>query len=153
MPKLIENLKNRSFRHLGGGKRALNTIYVGNLVDAIFLAIDKPGAVGQVFNLTDGELVSKKRFIDAIVQALHLPKPRPLSVPLWLARLIARGMEKRARRRGDQTAPRLTQARLKFLGLNLDFSIDKAKRELGYLPRVDFDQGMKQTMAWYAQNA
>jgi nucleoside-diphosphate-sugar epimerase len=58
-------------------------------------------------------------------------------------------MERRARRRGAAKPPRLTQARLKFLGLNLEFSIEKAKRELGYTPRVNFDDGMKKTLEWY----
>jgi nucleoside-diphosphate-sugar epimerase len=61
-------------------------------------------------------------------------------------------MEGRARRRGDPQPPRLTQARLKFLGLNLDFSIAKAQRDLGYRPRVSFDEGMRETVAWYKQN-
>jgi dTDP-D-glucose 4,6-dehydratase len=38
---------------------------------------------------------------------------------------------------------------LKFLGLNLDFSIEKAKRELGYCPRVSFEEGMAETVRWY----
>ena len=42
-----------------------------------------------------------------------------------------------------RTPPPLTRAGLKFLGYNLDFSIDKAKRELGYHPRTSFDEGMK----------
>ena len=46
-------------------------------------------------------------------------------------------------------APRLTQGRLKFLGLNLDFSIEKAKRELGYRPRSAFDEAMRRTTEWY----
>src|SRR5262249_20145693 len=137
----------------GGGKRALNTIYVGNLVDAVFLAVERPEAVGQIYNLTDGEFVSKRRFIESIVTALDLKKPRPLSVPLWIARIMAASMEKSARKKGATKAPKLTQARLKFLGLNLDFSIEKAKRELGYRPRYSFDEGMRQTMAWYKENA
>ena len=59
----------------------------------------------------------------------------------------------RARRRGDKVAPPVTQGRLKFMGLNLDFSIEKAKRELGYQPRVSFDEGMRQTTAYYKQHA
>jgi nucleoside-diphosphate-sugar epimerase len=153
MPELIENLKQRRVRWLGGGRGALNTIYVGNLVAAILLALDNPDAVGQAYNLTDGEFVTKRRFIEALVNGLDLPKPPPLSVPLWLARIVARFMEKRARRRGSPTPPLLTQARLKFLGLNLDFSIDKAKRELGYLPQFTFDQGMRETIAWYREGA
>jgi nucleoside-diphosphate-sugar epimerase len=153
MPRLIENLRQGKVRYLGGkGKRALNTIYVRNLVDAVFLALDHPQAVGQIYNLTDGEKVSKRQFIETICDALNLPKPTR-SVPLWLARFLTGWMERWARLRGATTAPRLTRARLKFLGLNLDFSIEKAKRELGYRPRVGFDRGMQETMAWYKQNA
>ena len=36
---------------------------------------------------------------------------------------------------------------------NLDFSIEKAKRELGYLPRYTFQEGMYETMAYYQQNS
>jgi nucleoside-diphosphate-sugar epimerase len=148
MPELIENLKARRFRWIGGGKGAMNTIYVGNLTDAIFLALEKPNAVGRVFNLTDGETVSKRRLIEALVKGLDLPRPPFLGAPIWLARIVAHIMEKWARRRGSPTPPLLTQARVKFLGLNLDFSIEKAIRELGYQPRVSFDQGIEKTIAW-----
>jgi nucleoside-diphosphate-sugar epimerase len=151
LPKLITALRQGEFRYLGDGSQALNTIYVGNLVDAIFLAVEQPQAVGQIYNLTDGEGVSKRRFIEAVADGMGLERPRR-SVPLWVARILAWAMERRARRRGAVKAPKLTQARLKFLGLNLDFSIDKAKRELGYRPRIGFDQGMQETMAWYRQS-
>jgi nucleoside-diphosphate-sugar epimerase len=152
LPKVIGNLRRRQLRFIGTGKRALNTIYVGNLVDAIFLALEKPQAVGQVYNLTDGEPVSKRRFIETLVEGLDLPKPRPVWVPLWAARIMAAATEGYARRTGAAEPPALTQAGIKFLGLNLDFSIEKAKRELGYRPRTSFDEGMRQTIAWYRQN-
>ena len=96
LPRLIDSLRSRHFRYLGSGKRAMNCIYVGNLVEAIFLAVERPEAVGQIFNLTDGETISKRRFIESIVSGLSLPKPPPLSVPVWLARILAWGMERRA---------------------------------------------------------
>jgi nucleoside-diphosphate-sugar epimerase len=145
----VDTLRKRKFRWLGGGRKALNTIYVGNLVEAIFLAVEKPQAIGQIYNLTDGELVSKRQFIEALIHGLGLPQPKPVGLPLWLARLFAWNMERKARRINAPHPPRLTQARLKFLGLNLDFSIEKAKRELGYQPRVRFAEGMQQTIAWY----
>jgi nucleoside-diphosphate-sugar epimerase len=152
MPKLIHSLRIRQLRYLGGkGMRALNTIYVKNLVDAVLLAIDRPNAVGQVYNLTDGEAVSKRRFIEAIADALGLEKPTK-APPLWLARVLTSVMERWAKLRGATTAPRLTRAGLKFLGLNLDFSIEKAKRELGYRPAVGFERAIQETMAWYKRN-
>jgi 2-alkyl-3-oxoalkanoate reductase len=153
MPKLLNNLRQRKVRYIGGGKRAMNCIYVGNLVEAALLAVEKPEAVGQIYNLTDGEFVSKRRFIESIADGVGLPRPKPVGVPLWLARLLAWSMERSARKRGDPKPPRLTQGRLKFLGLNLDFSIEKAKRELGFRPRWSFEEGMRETVAWYKQNA
>jgi nucleoside-diphosphate-sugar epimerase len=148
LPNLIEKLRRRQVRYLGSGRQALNCIFVGNLVDAALLAAEKPAAVGQVYNLTDGEAVSKRGFIEAVADGVGVPRPPPVGAPLWLARAVAWWMEGAARRRGATEAPRLTQGRLKFLGLNLDFSIEKAKRELGYRPRVSFDEGMRQTVEW-----
>jgi nucleoside-diphosphate-sugar epimerase len=153
LPKLIDNLRKGKVRYIGGGRKALNTIYVGNLVEAAFLAAESPGAVGEVFNLTDGETVSKRRFIETIADGLGLPRPKPVSVPLWLARVLAWWREGQARRRNSPKAPRLTQGRLKFLGLNLDFSIAKARSQLGYRPRWTFDEGMRETLAWFRLQA
>jgi nucleoside-diphosphate-sugar epimerase len=153
MPRIIENLRLGNVRYPGAkGARALNTIYVKNLVEAVFLALDQPQAVGEVYNLTDGEFVSKRRFIETIADALDLPRPTRCP-PLWLARFLTWCSETWARARGAKTAPLYTKARLKFMGLNLDFSIEKAQTQLGYRPRYSFDDAMYQTMNWYRKQA
>jgi len=153
LPKLIKRMTNSKVHYLGGDRRALNTIYIGNLIEAVFLAVEKSGAVGQVYNLTDGEVVSKRRFFEAVSDGMELPRSKQM-LPRWLAGIVVRLLERQMRRavaRGRQ--PILTPAQFKFLLLNLDFSIEKAKRELGYNPRFSFDQGMRETLAWYKQNA
>ncbi len=40
----------------------------------------------------------------------------------------------------------LTRASIKLMALNLDFSIDKVKTELGYQPKVDFQRGIAETL-------
>jgi nucleoside-diphosphate-sugar epimerase len=151
LPKLVENLKKGIVRYLGDGSQALNTIYVGNLVQAALLAVENPGCVGRVYNLTDGEAVSKRRFIEGVADGLGVPRPTG-SVPLWVARLAAWGMESVSRAFGTAEPPRLTQARLKFLGLNLDFNIERARKELGYNPAVRFEEGLARTLAWCREN-
>jgi 2-alkyl-3-oxoalkanoate reductase len=151
LPRIIENLRNHQVRYPGGGDGAMNTIFVLNFVQAVFLVLDNPEAVGQIYNLTDGEFVSKRRFIEAICDALGLDKPTG-KPPLWLAKLVTAISEKKARWSGAKEAPKFTFAKLKFMGYNLDFSIEKAKRELGYLPRYSFNEGMYETMAYYKQN-
>jgi nucleoside-diphosphate-sugar epimerase len=150
LPKLVDNLRKGIVKYLGDGTQALNTIYVGNLVAAAFLPLNYPESVGRVYNLTDGEKVSKRRFIEGIADGVGVPRPTG-SVPMWVARLAAWALESVSRSLGTNEPPRLTQARLKFLGLNLDFSIERARRELGYAPPYSFDEGLAATVAWYKE--
>jgi nucleoside-diphosphate-sugar epimerase len=152
LPRVIDRMRKGKFRFVGSPERAMNSIYVGNLVEAVFLAIALPQAVGEVYNLTDGEPVSKRRFFDAVAEGVGLEKPSR-TAPLLLARLIASVLEAHGRWKGRKTPPALTRAMVKFLGLNLDFSIEKARRELSYRPRYPFDDAIKETMAWYARHS
>ena len=58
---------------------------------------------------------------------------------------------------GSETTRRTRQALLEALKTGvksqLDFSIEKAKRELGYQPRTSFDDAMYETMAYYKKQA
>ncbi len=148
MPRIIDNLRSGFIRYPGGGQQALNTIFVRNLVDAVFLALDHENAVGQVYNLTDGEPVSKRRFIEKIADTLDLSRPTR-TPPLWFAWMVTGLYERCYQLMGAKEAPPYNFARLKFMGLNLDFSIEKARAELGYRPRVNFDDAMAETLAWY----
>jgi nucleoside-diphosphate-sugar epimerase len=150
LPRLVDRLKERSVIYIARGRYALNTTFVGNLVDAVLLAIDNPAAVGEIFNITDGEFVSKRKFFETVADGLGLKRPRGFPpVPVWLARIMANWRENVFRKKNKPYPPRITQAQLKFAGLNLDFSIAKARTKLGYTPRVQFEEGIKQALQWY----
>jgi len=144
VPRLVERFEAGSMKMIGDGTPLLNNTYVGNLVDAILLALENDAAVGQIYNIRDERLVTRNEFIGAVAE--HLDKEMPRRVPVWLAKSIVGPIEGIAKLRGKKEAPLLTRARIKFMTLNLDFSIDKAKRELGYQPRVDFKEGMREAL-------
>jgi len=149
LPKLLTNLRRGTFAYFGSGEQALNCIYAKNLVHGIFLAAESPAAVGEVFNLTDGEAVSKRRFVGRVAELAGLPAPTR-KIPLKLAKFLATIVEGGAKLRGRKDAPIINKARYKFLGLNLDFSIDKAREVLGYRPPFGFDEAMERSMAEHA---
>lgn len=151
LPRMIEGLRQGTIRYPGGGRGALNTIFIRNLVEGVFLAIDQTQAVGQIYNLTDGEFVSKRRFVEAVADAFDLPHPH-LTPPFWLAKAVTWCCEGIAKMRGAKESPRFNFTALKFLGMNLDFSIEKAKRELGYRPKVNFADAISETLDWYKRN-
>ena len=146
LPRILEKLTQKKFKYLGSTDKLMNNTHVGNLCDAILLAIEHDDTIGQVFNIRDNRAVSKKEFIDTIATTAGLVAPTAV-VPLFVAKSLARILETTWQALGKSEAPLVSQARIKFLGLNLDFSIDKAKHELGYAPKVDFAEGMREAVA------
>jgi nucleoside-diphosphate-sugar epimerase len=146
LPKMLVNMKRGLMRYFGSGDQALNCVYVKNLVSAIFLAAEKPEALGEVFNVTDGERVSKKDFIGTTARLAGLKEPTR-HVPLKLAWVLALVVEKIAKLRGRKTPPIINKARFKFLGLNLDYSIEKARNVLGYQPPYTWREGLERAVA------
>ena len=149
LPKLVGNLRAGRFAYFGSGDQVLNCIYVKNLVQGIFLAAESPEAVGQVFNLTDGARVTKRQFVGRVAELAGLRPPRR-AIPLWLAWALAVLLERRAKLLKSSVPPLVNKARYKFLGLNLDFSIAKAERSLGYAPAYSTEAGLIEAMADFA---
>ncbi|GAB4137783.1 MAG: NAD-dependent epimerase/dehydratase family protein [Planctomycetaceae bacterium] len=151
LPRLLEKLKAGKVKFLGSGEQLMNNTYVGNLVDAIFATLEHDESIGGVYNITDNRLVSKREFMKTVAEQAGYPVPTK-SVPLGFAKFLAKVLEGLWKLLGKTEAPILSKARIKFLGLNLDFCIDKAKRELGYDPKVDFTEGMQRTIDWFQQD-
>ena len=63
-----------------------HTTRSSHIADAVLLAIASPNAVGEIFNITDGEFVSKRRFFETVTDGLGVKRPRGFPpVPIWLA--------------------------------------------------------------------
>jgi nucleoside-diphosphate-sugar epimerase len=141
LPRFIAKIESGKMKFIGRGDRLINNTYVGNLVDAMLLAIEKPDVIGETFNIRDERLVTREEFVNTIAD--YLGKPHPRHVPEFIPRLLVGPIERIAKLRGRQDSPFLTRAQIKFMTLNLDYSIAKAKRVLGYSPRVDFRDGVR----------
>jgi 2-alkyl-3-oxoalkanoate reductase len=148
LPRLLERVKSGVFAFLGPPDKLMNNTYVKNLVGAIFLAIERDDAVGQVYNITDGRLVTKQEFVETAAKFAGYPVPTKI-VPLGVAKLLAKVLESVWKLLGKKEAPLLSSARIKFLGLNLDYCIDKARRDLGYDPQIDYQTAMRETIDWF----
>lgn len=148
LPPLLDTLERKRFAFVGTGEAVLSNTYIGNLIDAIFLALDHPDVVGEAFNIRDPRPVSRVEFIRTIIEHGGYPTPTR-HLPPWLAIWATSVMEGAWKLFGIERPPLLNRARLKFLMTNLDFSIDKAQAKLGYSPSIDFQQGMETTMQWF----
>ena len=144
LTRVVEKIQAGKMKLIGRGDRLLNNTSIENLCDAILLAIETPDIDGETFNIRDDRLVTREEFVHTIAD--YLGKPHPRHVSERLVKSIVGPIEAIARLRGRQTPPVLTHGQIKFLTQNLDFSIAKAKRVLGYRPQVDFQDGIVATL-------
>ena len=146
VPRLIDGIESGRLKTIGDGEKLMNNTYVRNLGDAIVLALESLEAVGETFNIRDGRLVTRVEYFGAVAD--FLDKPHPGRVPVRLAKPVARVTESVARMNGRKEPPLLTEAAIRFMTANLDFSIEKAQRVLNYQPKVDFRDGIREALEW-----
>lgn len=144
LKRVVEKIQAGKMKIIGRGDRLLNNTSVHNLCDAILLAIETPNIGGETFNIRDERLVTREEFVHTICD--YLGKPYPRHVPEWLVKTAVAPIEAIARMRGREDAPVITRGQIKFLTQNLDYSIGKAKRVLGYRPKVDFRDGIVEAL-------
>jgi nucleoside-diphosphate-sugar epimerase len=134
---------------INGGKALIHPVYIDDMTRAFLLAAEKPEAIGHSYNIAGDHPVSFKELSTAIAHSLGKELPRG-SIPLGLANLASDIFALIPGLQGER-AP-LTRSRVKFLTNSRVYSIDRARKELGYAPEVGLEEGMKLTAAWYQKH-
>lgn len=140
----LEAIRSRRFVLPAMGRGIFSPVYVDNLVDGILPAIDGAQAAGQVFTLSDGVGVTCREFFGRYYRMLGRSGPPVLPTPLALAAVLP--LELGARLRGEPTE--VNHLSMRYLARDATYSIAKARRLLGYEPKVGLDEGMARTEAW-----
>jgi nucleoside-diphosphate-sugar epimerase len=130
-PRLIARAKR--LKRIGNGKNLVDTTYIDNAADAHILASDQleknPELSGNIYFISQGEPVLAWDMIDATLNAAGLD-PVKGSVPYpiaWLAGALF-------------MAYAVAKAHW--------FDIGAARRDLGYIPRVSMEEGLRRLEEW-----
>jgi len=120
----------------GEGERLMQFAYVHDLVSACLLALEKPRAVGEAFNIANPRAVTQRQFVRALTKAAGL-KVKRVEVP----------------RNRIEKAGGNPMGDPMYFGVYLDMPpitqrIDKARRLLGFRPTA-FEEGLRETYGWY----
>jgi nucleoside-diphosphate-sugar epimerase len=149
--EIANAIRRRQMILIGSGRAVAGLCHVENLLDALLLAREHDAAPGQAFNVTDGLSVTWKQFVDDLAAGLGCPEVR-LNMPYRFAAALGFGLEHgyRLLRRatGLTLPPLLSRQAVQVLGCNQDFSNAKARRMLGWEPRVGYQEGLRDTLAW-----
>lgn len=121
--------------------------YVENLVDLLMLISEDERAVGNGYLVHDGESTTLEEFTNSIAKAIG-GKEVKIHIPYWLAYFAAILMEFFGKIIRKKDRPLLTTYTVKNLGSRLRFSIAKAEKELGWVPKISYREGFRRTMVW-----
>jgi nucleoside-diphosphate-sugar epimerase len=139
----VELIRARRLTLPGGGRGIHSPVYIDNLVDGVVLAAGSPAAVGEVFTLSDGVGVPYREFFDPYAA---LVGRRLITLPTSVALGSAAVIQRAARlTRGDNE---INTASARYLLRTGTYSIEKARRVLGWEPRVGISEGLERTIEW-----
>jgi nucleoside-diphosphate-sugar epimerase len=144
--KLFRSIRKGRFFMLGSGETLYHFTYIDDLCDGILLCGERPEALGDVFILggeapvTLNELVRHiAAAVDGRLHRFHIPLG-----PVYAAAVVC---EQLCRPLGIE--PPIYPRRVEFFSKDRAVDITKARRVLGFAPKVSVQEGVVRTAAWY----
>ena len=146
---MAKSIKAHTDFAVGFKQQDITFVYVTDVVQAIFLAIEK-GQTGHKYFLSDGEVYQSSTFSDLIRRELGNPWWIRITAPIWLLRIITFCGEYVGHLTGKVTA--LNNDKFHIMKQrNWRCDITPARLELGYEPQVKLDEGVRRSIRWYKE--
>ena len=144
---MAKSIRNHMDFSVGFKRQDLTFVYVKDIVQAIFLGIEKQISRRAYF-LSDGKVYKSSAFSDLIRKELGNPYVIRLRCPLIVLKVVSLLAEFVATRSGKSST--LNSDKYKIMKQrNWHCDITTVMKELGYVPEYDLEKGVKETIAWY----
>jgi nucleoside-diphosphate-sugar epimerase len=137
-----------AFPMFGSGETTYHPVYIDNLVDCFLLAAEK-GRPGQAYIAADEHYYTLNDLVRLVGRSIGVDV-KLRHYPYWPLYLASTGCELACK--PLRIAPPLFRRRASWFRQVRAFSIDKAKSELGYEPRIGILEGLVRTADWYREN-
>ncbi len=146
---MAQSIRNHVDFAAGFRRQDLTFVYVKDVVQAVFLAIEK-GVTRRAYFLSDGAVYPSRTFSDLIAAELGHPFVIRFKSPLWLLKLISYTAGWIAGQRGKASTLNPDKYRI-MKQRNWRCDITPTVEELGYQPQFPLERGVKETVAWYKE--
>ena len=144
--KLYRGVAQRRFPIIGSGKTLTHWVDVDDLVDGFVLAAENEQAKGQTYIFAGERPVSIFELVTTISRVAGV-KPLPLKIPALPVQLLGSLTETICKPLGIE--PILHRRRVDFFTKTRSFDTSKARRELGFSPRLSFEAEVEKIFSWY----
>jgi nucleoside-diphosphate-sugar epimerase len=146
--KMFRGINRGRFPILGGGDVFYHLTFISDLVQGFRLAAEVPAAAGRTYIIGGPEYTTLNELAARIARVLGVRPPwvRLPVWPFWVAGALCEAVCVPLR-----VEPPLYRRRVDFYTKSRAFDTTRARNELGYVPRVGLDEGLKITADWYRE--
>jgi nucleoside-diphosphate-sugar epimerase len=147
--RLFRGIARRRWVTLGSGEIYYHLTYIDDLVDGFQLCGERPSAANRTYILAGAEVTTLNELVARIADAAGVRRPtRHLPVwPFWIAGAVCEAVCVPLR-----IEPPIHRRRVDFFTKSRAFDIGRARREIGYAPRIGLADGIGRTLSWYRQH-
>lgn len=147
---LFDTLNKGFDPYIGRKPQKLSFVYVKDLVQVLLQGCVVAQKGLQFYNISDGHAYSRFAMAE-IFKATFSKKPFRLFIPLPIVAVVAKISELIYRR--SKNTPTIYPERLgELTASNWSCSIDKAVKNLDYVPKYDLKRGLTESLFWYKEN-
>ena len=155
IPRLIARGKAKKLKQVGNGLNMVDISYVDNVADAHILAAENlfssATAAGNAYFISQGEPVNLWDWINTLFQRLDI-EPVTKKINAKPAYIIGTLLEGIYMWFSLEKEPRMTRFLAEQLAKSHYFSIDNARNDLGYEPRISTEEGMNRLIQSLSQH-
>jgi nucleoside-diphosphate-sugar epimerase len=151
--KYVARVESGKFFLMGSGNNIVPVVYVRDVAQGLIKAGDAGDEViGRAYTLTGAQRVTQAEYLNTIADTLGVPHLK-LQVPFPALYLAGRTAELvwQALGRRNAAPPPFTTYGVTLQGGEQAFSIERARRELGYAPEYDIERGVAEGVRWYLE--
>lgn len=145
--EFFKAVKGGMFPMIGRRDKRVSLVHARDLVDGIVLAGESEASVGRTYFISSEDNYSMHAVAD-LMAALMRKRLRTITIPRPVAWAVAIAAEGAAALMGKP--PVINRDKVTDLSqTGWTCSIERAKSELGYSPRVPLEEGLRETILWY----
>jgi dihydroflavonol-4-reductase len=144
--KMFRGIARGRFPLIGTGRVFYHLTFIDDLVEGLLASGSVCTARGRTYLLAGPRYTTLSELLSLVAREFEVRPPRfhwPVW-PFWTAGLLCEavcvplGIE-----------PPIFRRRVDFYTKSRAFDATRARTELGFVPRVDLDEGIRRTAAWY----
>lgn len=152
VPRIAKLLRGGVAPVIGGGRNTLAIVHAANVADGAVRAATSPLAGGRAYNLANDFDVTLADFYRLAAEGLGR-RVRLVPVPLWAAAAGVSSVKFLVKLLTGGRFSVVGNASLGFVTQDNPFSSARARRELGWAPRVRPEVGVPDAFRWWRMHA